>query len=68
MAEAKVDDELWTEFHTVVNMTSRELTEWLRTEAAGEDAEAFPDQAGRSLGQRVAGILGKPVDTGSQVT
>jgi len=59
MAEPKVDDELWTEFHTVVNMTSRELNEWLRTEAAGEEAEELPDHAGRSLGQRVAAILAK---------
>jgi Protein of unknown function (DUF3140) len=59
MAQDKVTDELWNEFHTVVNMTSRELVEWLRTEAAGETAEALPDQAGRSLGQRVAAILAK---------
>ena len=59
MAHEKVDDGLWEEFHTVVNMTSRELVEWLRTEAAGEEAEELPDQSGRSLGQRVAAILGK---------
>ena len=28
---AEVDDDLWQEFHTVVNMTSRELEDWLRT-------------------------------------
>ncbi len=59
MAQDKVSDELWTDFHTVVNMTSRELNEWLRTQAATEDAEALPDQAGRSLGQRVSAILAK---------
>ena len=59
MATDKVSDELWEEFHLVVNMTSRELAEWLRTSSAGEHAEEMPDQAGRSLGQRVAGILGK---------
>lgn len=59
MAQDKVSDELWEEFHLLVNMTSRELNDWLRTEAAGEDAEALPDQAGRSLGQRVAAILAK---------
>jgi len=59
MAEDKVSDELWNEFHVLVNMTSRELNDWLRTEAAGEDTEALPDQAGRSLGQRVAAILAK---------
>ena len=59
MAQDKVSDELWNEFHVLVNMTSRELNDWLRTEAAGETAEALPDQAGRSLGQRVAAILAK---------
>jgi hypothetical protein len=59
VAEEKVSDELWEDFHTVVNMTSRELNAWLRTEAATETAEALPDQAGRSLGQRVAGVLAK---------
>ena len=33
----EVDDELWDEFHRVVNMTSRELEDWLRTQAADED-------------------------------
>jgi hypothetical protein len=59
MAEQSVDDELWDEFHRVVNMTSRELTEWMRAESAGESSETLPDQAGKSLGQRVAAILGK---------
>ena len=59
MAQEKVSDELWNEFHALVNMTSRELVDWLRTQAASEDAEALPDQAGRSLGQRVAAILAK---------
>lgn len=34
MAET-VDDELWDEFHRVVNMTSRELEDWRRTRDAG---------------------------------
>jgi hypothetical protein len=59
MAEQMVSDELWEEFHRVVNMTSRELTDWMRAQSADEDAETLPDQAGNSLGQRVAGILGK---------
>ena len=59
MAAEKVDDELWDEFHRVVNMTSRELVDWMRTTSAGEDAEALPDEAGSSLGHRVAAILGK---------
>jgi hypothetical protein len=56
---AEVDDELWQEFHTVVNMTSRELEDWLRTRSADEDDEAFPDQAGTPTGRHVVQILGK---------
>ena len=56
---ADVDDELWNEFHRVVNMTSRELGDWLRTRDAGEETEALPDQAGTPTGQEVLGILGK---------
>ncbi len=59
MAADKVSDELWEEFHRVVNMTSRELNEWNRTRSATEEAEPFPDQAGTSLGHRVAAILAK---------
>jgi len=54
-----VDDELWDEFHRVVNMSSRELAEWLRTQSASQDGEAFPDQSGTSIGQQVLHILGK---------
>ncbi|HLU53944.1 MAG TPA: DUF3140 domain-containing protein [Pseudonocardia sp.] len=56
---ADVDDEMWDEFHRVVNMTSRELSEWLRTRDAGEDGEELPDRAGTPTGQRVLAILGK---------
>lgn len=59
MAETLVTDDLWEEFHRVVNMTSRELADFLRTRDSGEDTEALPDQAGTSLGRRVAGVLGK---------
>ena len=55
----EVDPALWEEFHRVVNMSSRELSEWLRTRAAHEDAEELPDQAGTKTGQRVLHILGK---------
>ncbi len=58
-ASAQITPELWDEFHTVVNMTSRELQEWLSTEAAGEQTEALPDQAGSAIGRRVLEILGK---------
>src|SRR5689334_13472954 len=56
---AEVDDELWREFHHYVNMSSRELEDWLRERSAGEDAEALPDQAGSPTGQHVVRILGK---------
>ncbi|MGN6132419.1 MAG: DUF3140 domain-containing protein [Nocardioidaceae bacterium] len=59
MAESHVSDELWDEFHRVVNMSSRELTEWLRVESAATDAEELPDQAGTTVGQEVVHILGK---------
>jgi uncharacterized protein DUF3140 len=56
---ADVDDELWAEFHRVVNMSSRELSEWLRTRDAGEEVEELPDRAGTPTGQLVLAILGK---------
>jgi hypothetical protein len=56
---ATVDDELWDEFHRVVNMTSRELGDWLRTRDAGEEVEPMPDQAGTPNGRGVLSILGK---------
>lgn len=52
MAESRVDDALWNEFHRLVNMTSRELEDWLRTDASAENTEAFPDEAG-DLGAHV---------------
>lgn len=55
----EVTDDLWQEFHTLVNMTSRELAEWLRVESAGETTEELPDRAGDDLGRRVVGVLGK---------
>lgn len=58
MAE-QVDDELWDEFHRVVNMTSRELRDWLMTASAGEDTEVEPDHAGIPTGRKVLDILGK---------
>lgn len=59
MAEVSADDELWNEFHRVVNMSSRELSEWLRTRSATPDGEAFPDQAGTPTGQQVLRLLSK---------
>ncbi|MFD4629123.1 DUF3140 domain-containing protein [Streptomyces sp. NPDC058284] len=52
-------DGLWDEFHAVVNMTSRELGDWLKTRFAGEETEEVPDRAGTPNGRRVLEILGK---------
>jgi hypothetical protein len=59
VAHTIVDDTLWDDFHTVVNMTSRELRDWLAVQGAGEEAEQEPDRAGSHLGHRVLDILGK---------
>ena len=59
MANSNVSEDLWDEFHVVVNMTSRELDDFLRADAAGEDSEQLPDQAGSPTGQQVLHILGK---------
>lgn len=59
MNDSVVDDELWAEFHRVVNMTSRELEDWLRTRDAGPEDEPFPDEAGPPTGHDVLGILRK---------
>jgi uncharacterized protein DUF3140 len=59
MAQSDVDDELWTEFHRVVNMTSRELQDWLATMDADAVAETLPDQAGTETGRHVLAILRK---------
>lgn len=49
-------DEVWERFHEVVNMTSRELTEWL-----GERKELVADPADKAppLGEAVLEILRK---------
>ena len=52
-------DTLWDEFHRVVNMTSHELEEWLRTRSADENSETVPDQAGTPTGQEVLRVLRK---------
>ncbi|HWD02033.1 MAG TPA: DUF3140 domain-containing protein [Amycolatopsis sp.] len=54
-----VDEELWAEFHRVVNMTSRELADWLRTRDSGTETEPLPDRAGTPKGHEVLAILGK---------
>lgn len=50
---------LWEDFHRVVNMTSRELEDWLREQSAGEETEALPDEAGTETGRHVLAVLGK---------
>lgn len=57
--DAAAIEDVWPEFHRVVNMSSKELGDWLRTESAAEHAEQLPDHAGPPLGRRVLGILGK---------
>ncbi|AIJ22682.1 MULTISPECIES: DUF3140 domain-containing protein [Amycolatopsis] len=57
--QSHVDEALWDEFHRVVNMTSRELGDWLRVRSAGTDSEELPDQSGTKTGQHVLEILGK---------
>jgi hypothetical protein len=59
MTHVEVDQDLWDEFHRVVNMTSRELSEWLRVRSADEDSEALPDQSGSETGRHVLAILQK---------
>ena len=59
MARSIVDDQLWEDFHRVVNMTSADLRAWLSVQGAGEDTEEVPDRAGSHLGHRVLDILGK---------
>lgn len=59
MAENLVDDELWDEFHRLVNMTSADLQDWLAVEESGEAAEGFPDQAGTASSRTVLQVMGK---------
>jgi hypothetical protein len=59
VAQTPVDEDLWNEFHRVVNMTSRELSDWLRTRSADDEAEELPDRSGTQTGQHVLSILRK---------
>ena len=54
-----VDDALWDEFHAVVNMTSRELRDWLATDDAKEDSEPALGPVGTPTGRAVLSVLGK---------
>jgi len=59
MAESHISDELWEDFHEVVNMTSRELSDWLLTEAAAEDGTAETGLPELEVGESVVAILAK---------
>jgi hypothetical protein len=62
MAVEHVDQELWDEFHRVVNMTSGELREWLVTRSADEEGAVGPGTqggVGTETGEHVLHILGK---------
>ena len=59
MAETIIDDELWDEFHRLVNMTSADLRAWLATAEAGEATEGYPDQAGGERSRTVLEVMGK---------
>ncbi len=54
-------DDLWDDFHSVVNMNSRELRDWLMVEAASEITEGVPEQIAdeQPMGVQVLHILGK---------
>jgi Protein of unknown function (DUF3140) len=62
VAVEHVDQELWTEFHRVVNMSARELREWLMTRSADEEGAVEPGTqggVGTPTGEHVLQILGK---------
>jgi Protein of unknown function (DUF3140) len=60
MADAVLHEgELWHEFHRVVNMSARELADWLRTHPASPDATGSLGPEGQPSGQQVLAILGK---------
>ena len=52
-------DTLWDDFHRTVNMTSQELSAWLRTSSAHESSEELPEDSGSARGRHVLAILQK---------
>jgi hypothetical protein len=59
MAESHISDELWQEFHDVVNMTSRELADWLLTESSDDVTVEDTTPPELEVGEQVVAILGK---------
>ena len=53
-------DEVWDAFHRLVNMTSRELRDWLHSEPAQDVRELLPDDTdAQETGHHVVEILSK---------
>jgi hypothetical protein len=59
MADSVITDALWDEFHTVVNMTSRELTDWMLTEESGQETADVDPTPETEVSRQVVAILGK---------
>lgn len=59
MASSPIDDELWQDFHSLINMSGQELREWLATQAAGEQTEDDIAQTGQERSQHIASVLAK---------
>ena len=59
MAETQVSEDLWQEFHEVVNMTSRELSEWLVAEVGADGGEPDPTLPEFEVSNAVLAILAK---------
>ncbi|MFD6952098.1 hypothetical protein A6A08_02725 [Nocardiopsis sp. TSRI0078] len=55
-----VVDDVWNDFHSVVNMTGQELREWLLTNASGENAfGADPAHPVWRKGEAIVNLLNK---------
>lgn len=53
-------DELWAEFHSLVNVTSDRMRTWLLTQGSGEDVfTADPDMDLPQPGRQILHVLGK---------
>ena len=62
MADVPISEELWQEFHGLVNMTPQQLEEWMRVQASHDGRDEAEVRAGLEVGRRVVGILGKGRD------